>query len=78
MTTLRQFCLEDLLTFNSINLDVLTETYNGAFKIDIFLLFVGKVAANCFSQSLSSYSYHITSTSRMGRFILHGVSVEMA
>ena len=31
MTTLRQFCLNDLLTFNSINLDVLTETYNGAF-----------------------------------------------
>jgi N-terminal acetyltransferase B complex catalytic subunit len=31
MTTLRQFCLDDLLRFNNINLDVLTETYNGAF-----------------------------------------------
>lgn len=31
MTTLRQFRLEDLLTFNSINLDVLTETYNGEY-----------------------------------------------
>mmetsp|Transcript_11473 Transcript_11473/g.21866 ORF Transcript_11473/g.21866 Transcript_11473/m.21866 type:complete len:176 (+) Transcript_11473:13-540(+) len=31
MTTLRQFCLNDLLRFNNINLDVLTETYNGAF-----------------------------------------------
>jgi hypothetical protein len=29
MTTLRQFCLDDLLKFNQINLDVLTETYNG-------------------------------------------------
>ena len=29
MTTLRQFCLNDLLRFNNINLDVLTETYNG-------------------------------------------------
>lgn len=31
MTTLRQFCLDDLLKFNQINLDVLTETYNGSF-----------------------------------------------
>lgn len=29
MTTLRQFRMTDLLRFNSINLDVLTETYNG-------------------------------------------------
>ena len=29
MTTLRQFCLDDCLRFNNINLDVLTETYNG-------------------------------------------------
>jgi hypothetical protein len=29
MTTLRQFRLDDLLKFNQINLDVLTETYNG-------------------------------------------------
>lgn len=31
MTTLRQFQLNDLLKFNQINLDVLTETYNGSF-----------------------------------------------
>lgn len=31
MTTLRQFRIEDILKFNNINLDVLTETYNGAF-----------------------------------------------
>lgn len=31
MTTLRQFCLDDLLRFNPINLDILTETYNGSF-----------------------------------------------
>ena len=28
MTTIRQFRLDDLLKFNNINLDVLTETYN--------------------------------------------------
>jgi hypothetical protein len=32
MTTLRQFRLEDTLRFNLINLDVLTETYNGSFQ----------------------------------------------
>ena len=31
MTTLRQFRLDDLLKFNNINLDVLTETYNMTF-----------------------------------------------
>eukprot|EP00525_Craspedostauros_australis_P010284 CAMPEP_0198133200 /NCGR_PEP_ID=MMETSP1442-20131203/59441_1 /TAXON_ID= /ORGANISM="Craspedostauros australis, Strain CCMP3328" /LENGTH=175 /DNA_ID=CAMNT_0043794311 /DNA_START=573 /DNA_END=1097 /DNA_ORIENTATION=+ len=31
MTTLRQFAMEDLLKFNNINLDVLTETYNMGF-----------------------------------------------
>mmetsp|Transcript_17206 Transcript_17206/g.37543 ORF Transcript_17206/g.37543 Transcript_17206/m.37543 type:complete len:176 (-) Transcript_17206:131-658(-) len=31
MTTLRQFKMDDLLKFNNINLDVLTETYNGSF-----------------------------------------------
>jgi N-terminal acetyltransferase B complex catalytic subunit len=31
MTTLRPFQLNDLLKFNHINLDVLTETYNGSF-----------------------------------------------
>ena len=31
MTTLREFRMDDLLKFNHINLDVLTETYNGAF-----------------------------------------------
>jgi len=31
MTTLRRFTMDDLLTFNNINLDVLTETYNMPF-----------------------------------------------
>ena len=31
MTTLRQFTMNDLLKFNNVNLDVLTETYNMAF-----------------------------------------------
>eukprot|EP00542_Grammatophora_oceanica_P014717 CAMPEP_0194028016 /NCGR_PEP_ID=MMETSP0009_2-20130614/2042_1 /TAXON_ID=210454 /ORGANISM="Grammatophora oceanica, Strain CCMP 410" /LENGTH=175 /DNA_ID=CAMNT_0038667247 /DNA_START=106 /DNA_END=630 /DNA_ORIENTATION=+ len=31
MTTLRQFKMDDLLKFNNINMDVLTETYNMAF-----------------------------------------------
>ncbi|GKY98492.1 N-acetyltransferase 5 [Mayamaea pseudoterrestris] len=31
MTTLRQFRIEDCLKFNQVNLDVLTETYNGSF-----------------------------------------------
>ena len=31
MTTLRPFCMDDLLKFNNVNLDVLTETYNMAF-----------------------------------------------
>jgi N-terminal acetyltransferase B complex catalytic subunit len=31
MTTIRQFKLDDLLTFNNVNLDILTETYNFSF-----------------------------------------------
>lgn len=31
MTTLRQFTMDDLLKFNNINLDILTETYNMSF-----------------------------------------------
>ena len=31
MTTIRQFQLDDLLVFNNVNLDVLTETYNCSF-----------------------------------------------
>jgi uncharacterized membrane-anchored protein YitT (DUF2179 family) len=31
MTTLRRFTMDDLLKFNNINLDVLTETYNMPF-----------------------------------------------
>jgi N-terminal acetyltransferase B complex catalytic subunit len=31
MTSIRQFTLFDLLKFNNVNLDVLTETYNGSF-----------------------------------------------
>jgi len=33
MTTLRQFRLDDVLKFNQINLDVLTETFNGSFYL---------------------------------------------
>eukprot|EP00743_Colponemidia_sp_Colp-15_P003806 GILK01004106.1.p2 GENE.GILK01004106.1~~GILK01004106.1.p2 ORF type:complete len:173 (-),score=28.12 GILK01004106.1:1253-1771(-) len=33
MTTLRPFVVEDLLKFNNINLDVLTETYNMPFYL---------------------------------------------
>ena len=33
MTTLRQFTMDDLLKFNNINLDVLTETYNMPFYL---------------------------------------------
>jgi len=35
MTTLRQLCLDDLLKFNLINLDVLTETYNGTDQVAV-------------------------------------------
>jgi hypothetical protein len=39
MTTLRQFRLDDLFRFNNINLDVLTETYNGkALPVDLVLI----------------------------------------
>lgn len=31
MTTIRQFKLDDLLTFNNVNLDILTETYTFSF-----------------------------------------------
>eukprot|EP01086_Lenisia_limosa_P001278 TRINITY_DN12358_c0_g1_i1.p1 TRINITY_DN12358_c0_g1~~TRINITY_DN12358_c0_g1_i1.p1 ORF type:complete len:175 (-),score=11.83 TRINITY_DN12358_c0_g1_i1:67-591(-) len=33
MTSLRRFRLDDLLRFNTVNLDVLTETYNPAFYL---------------------------------------------
>jgi N-terminal acetyltransferase B complex catalytic subunit len=33
MTTIRQFKLNDLLTFNNVNLDILTETYNLSFYL---------------------------------------------
>jgi hypothetical protein len=33
MSTTRQFKCEDLLRFNGVNLDVLTETYNMAFYL---------------------------------------------
>lgn len=33
MTTIRQFKLDDLLTFNNVNLDILTETYNFSFYL---------------------------------------------
>lgn len=35
MTTLRQFKMDDLLKFNNVNLDVLTETYNMPFVSSI-------------------------------------------
>lgn len=33
MTTLRRFHCDDLLTFNNVNLDILTETYNLPFYL---------------------------------------------
>lgn len=33
MTSIRRFTCEDLLTFNNVNLDVLTETYNNPFYL---------------------------------------------
>ncbi|CCI48229.1 hypothetical protein ABG067_002111 [Albugo candida] len=33
MTSTRKFCCDDLLRFNNVNLDVLTETYNMAFYL---------------------------------------------
>lgn len=33
MTSIRQFKLDDLLTFNKVNLDILTETYNFSFYL---------------------------------------------
>lgn len=33
MTSLRRFCCSDLFTFNNVNLDVLTETYNLPFYL---------------------------------------------
>jgi N-terminal acetyltransferase B complex catalytic subunit len=33
MTSIRQFCMNDLLTFNNVNMDTLTETYNIAFYV---------------------------------------------
>eukprot|EP01100_Stratorugosa_tubuloviscum_P010873 TRINITY_DN4746_c0_g1_i1.p1 TRINITY_DN4746_c0_g1~~TRINITY_DN4746_c0_g1_i1.p1 ORF type:complete len:192 (-),score=57.87 TRINITY_DN4746_c0_g1_i1:34-555(-) len=37
MTTLRAFKLTDLLSFNNVNLDPLTETYNTGFYLQYFL-----------------------------------------
>lgn len=34
MTTIRRFTCSDLLTFNNVNLDVLTETYNLPFYLN--------------------------------------------
>jgi N12 class adenine-specific DNA methylase len=48
MTTLRQFKMDDLLKFNNVNLDVLTETYNMSFYMSYMSRwpesFVGKKA----------------------------------
>jgi hypothetical protein len=33
MTTLRRFTCDDLFTFNNVNLDILTETYNLPFYL---------------------------------------------
>ncbi len=58
MTTLRQFTMDDLLKFNNVNLDVLTETYNMAFYMSYMSRwpesFSGKY---CTVLVLYSYSY---------------------
>lgn len=43
MTSLRRFTCEDLFTFNSVNLDVLTETYN----LPFYLLYLAKWPEYC-------------------------------
>jgi hypothetical protein len=47
MTTLREFTMDDLLKFNNVNLDVLTETYNMP-----FVSFLCSVSYFSFSLSL--------------------------
>ena len=46
MTSIREFTMNDLLRFNNINLDVLTETYNMPFYMSYMSLwpesFLGK------------------------------------
>lgn len=43
MTTLREFAMDDLLKFNNINLDVLTETYNMPFVSRTLLRYFGSL-----------------------------------
>jgi hypothetical protein len=47
MTSIREFTMNDLLKFNNINLDVLTETYNMPFYMSYMSLwpesFLGKL-----------------------------------
>jgi N-terminal acetyltransferase B complex catalytic subunit len=35
MTSLRRFTCDDLFTFNNVNLDILTETYNLPFYLQV-------------------------------------------
>ncbi len=62
MTSLRQFCLDDLLRFNAINLDVLTETYNGT----------------CETKEDSKRLFQLILNIFVKRLLLHVVFVEMA
>lgn len=43
MTTIRRFCCNDLFTFNNVNLDILTETYN----LNFYLQYLAKWPEYC-------------------------------
>jgi hypothetical protein len=54
MTTLRQFTMDDLLKFNNINLDVLTETYNMAFYMSYMSRWPESFSGKCVNRSIWS------------------------
>ena len=43
MTTMRRFTCDDLFTFNNVNLDILTETYN----LPFYLMYLAKWPEYC-------------------------------
>ena len=77
MTTLRQFCLDDLLRFNNINLDVLTETYNGKKVLARELERRAHGPASCHLMGLVQRLtvFHLLVCHR---FLLHVLSLSMA
>ena len=53
MTTLRQFCMNDLLKFNNVNLDVLTETYNMPFYMSYMSQWPEAFVGECDAERMS-------------------------